>query len=156
LQLFERVHEQVTCSDHDLVPGIAFANTGNGGRREPRQNVEEVAFHDRTDWEVPCCDELSRSRHLLTHYHANITKRINANHVDRAYGYCSRQDCAPEIVEYEAGTLVLDIVDARSNRLIWRGWATNSVEDMLNDPDRMAKTIERAVSEMLRRLPPKL
>lgn len=98
----------------------------------------------------------AESPDLLTHYHANITKRINANHVDRAYGYCSRQDCPPEIVEYEAGTLVLDILDARSNRLIWRGWATNSVEDMLNDPDRMAKTIERAVSEMLRRLPPKL
>ena len=60
------------------------------------------------------------------------------------------------MAEYEAGTLVLDIVDTRSNRLLWRGWAQNSVEDMLDDPDRMAKTIEEAVARMLRRLPPKL
>lgn len=92
---------------------------------------------------------------LLIHYHANITTRIDVNRVDRSRGYCSGGDCPPEIVEYEAGTLVLDIMDARSNRLLWRGWAQNSVEDMLNEPDRMAQTIERAVTQMLLRLPPK-
>jgi hypothetical protein len=93
---------------------------------------------------------------LLVHYHANISKRINVNHVDGASGYCSQAVCPPEVVEYEAGTLVLDIVDARRNRLIWRGWAQNSVEDMLNDPERMAKTIDAAVARMLLRLPPRL
>lgn len=65
----------------------------------------------------------SESADLLIHYHANITNRIDVNRVDRVYGYCARDDCPPGIVEYEAGTLVLDMVDARTNRLIWRGWA---------------------------------
>jgi hypothetical protein len=56
-------------------------------------------------------------------------------------------------VRYEAGTLVLDVIDARTNTLIWRGWAQNSVEDMLDDRDRMAKTIDQAVARMLLRLP---
>jgi hypothetical protein len=91
---------------------------------------------------------------LLIHYHANITRRIDPNQADRAYGYSGTGDWRRAQVDYEAGTLVLDIIDARSNRLIWRGWAQRSVEDMLRDPDRMAQTIEQAVTRMLQRLPP--
>jgi hypothetical protein len=90
---------------------------------------------------------------LLIHYHANIRQRIEVNRVDRTYGYCSAGDCPPETIAYEAGTLVLDIIDARTNRLVWRGWAQNGVEDMLDDPDRMARTIDQAVARMLERLP---
>ncbi len=92
---------------------------------------------------------------LLIHYHANITERIDVNKADRAYGYCQGADCPPESIWYEAGTLVLDFMDAHSNKLIWRGWAQKSVEDMLRDKDKMADTIDRAVSEMLRQLPPR-
>ena len=91
---------------------------------------------------------------LLIHYHANITRRLDPNQADRAYGYCGTGDCPQAQIDYEAGTLVLDIIDTRSNRLIWRGWAQRSVEDVLNDPDRMARTIEQAVIRMLQRLPP--
>lgn len=91
---------------------------------------------------------------LLIHYHANIRQRIDVNRVDRPYGYCAETNCPPETIQYEAGTLVLDFIDARTNRLIWRGWAQNSVEDMLHDRDKMAKTIEQAVTQMLKRLPP--
>jgi hypothetical protein len=90
---------------------------------------------------------------LLIHYHANITERMDVNKADRTYGYCRTADCPPETVWYEAGTLVLDVMDARTNTLVWRGWAQNSVEDMLRDKDKMAKTIDRAVVGMLRQLP---
>jgi hypothetical protein len=90
---------------------------------------------------------------LLIHYHANIRKRIEVNRIDRVYGYCDGAACPPETIQYEAGTLVVDLVDARTNKLIWRGWAQNSVEDMLHDRDRMARTIDQAVTEMMKRLP---
>ena len=90
---------------------------------------------------------------LLIHYHANISDRIDVNRADRAYGYCGTADCPPETARYEAGTLVLDFIDARTDKLIWRGWAQNSVEDVLRDPDRMARTIDKAVENMLRQLP---
>jgi hypothetical protein len=97
---------------------------------------------------------------LLIHYHANISQRINVNHADRAYGYgaCARSqaDCPTDLVEYEAGTLVLDVVDARTNKLVWRGWARASVDGMLRKPDVMAKTINETVARILLRLPPKL
>ena len=91
---------------------------------------------------------------LLIHYHANIRERLDIDRIDRAHGYCYSENCPPATIRYEAGTLVLDVIDAHTNRLIWRGWAQHSVEDMLHDPDRMAATINLAVTRMLKRLPP--
>jgi hypothetical protein len=95
----------------------------------------------------------SHTPDLLIHYHANISERIDVNKADRAYGYCRAADCPPETVWYEAGTLVLDFMDSHTNKLVWRGWAQNSVEDMLRNQAKMAKTIDQAVAEMLRQLP---
>jgi hypothetical protein len=99
---------------------------------------------------------MSDAPDLLIHYHANIARRFDVNRADRTYGYCRTGDCPTDIVEYEAGTLVIDIMDARTNTLLWRGWAQNSVADMLRDDDAMARTIERAVSQMLARFPRQL
>ena len=52
---------------------------------------------------------------LLVHYHASIAQRIDVNRVDREYGYCYDEDCRARVIEYEAGTLVLDIVDTRTD-----------------------------------------
>jgi hypothetical protein len=92
---------------------------------------------------------------LLIHYHANISTRLDVNRTDSAYGYCLQGACPLDTTAYEAGTLVLDVVDARSNRLVWRGWAQNSVEAMLHNPDRMDATINEAVTRMLLRFPEK-
>jgi hypothetical protein len=48
---------------------------------------------------------------------------------------------------------VLDIIDAKTNRLIWRGWAQSRVQELLDDPDRMAQTVREAVERMFERLP---
>lgn len=93
---------------------------------------------------------------LLIHYHASINQRIDVNRVDQEHGYCYEEDCRVRVNEYEAGTLVLDIVDAHTNRVIWRGWAQDSVADMLRDQDKMARKINEAVRQMLARFPPVL
>jgi hypothetical protein len=95
----------------------------------------------------------SRPPDLLIHYHANISQRIDVNRVDRQYGYCYEGDCDVRVVEYEAGTLVLDVVDTRTNRVIWRGWAQDSVEGVLDNEDRMARQIHEAVTRMMERFP---
>ena len=90
---------------------------------------------------------------LRIHYHASINQRIDVYGVDRDHGYCYDDDCKARVTDYEAGTLVLDLVDTRTNRVIWRGWAQDTVEDVLNNQDRMAKKIDEAVRRMLARLP---
>lgn len=90
---------------------------------------------------------------LLIHYHATVANRIDVNQVDRGYGYCQTTDCPPDVIEYEAGTIVIDLIDARTKRLIWRGWAQSRLEAFLEDPERMSETVQRAVATMMRRLP---
>jgi hypothetical protein len=58
------------------------------------------------------------------------------------------------VFEFEAGTLVLDVIDAGTNRLVWRGWAQQAIGDVLENRDHMARRIDEAVSRMLASLPP--
>jgi hypothetical protein len=82
---------------------------------------------------------------LLIHYHANIRPRLDIDRTDR--------DWPPGTVAFEAGTLVLDVMDARTNRLVWRGWAQCRIDSMLQDRNRMARTIDQAVTRMVARFP---
>jgi Domain of unknown function (DUF4136) len=99
--------------------------------------------------------EWSDTPDLLIHYHASINQRINVDRVDHDHGYCYDDDCVAGVLDYEAGTLVLDIVDARTHQVIWRGWAQDSVDGVLDNPGRMARKITEGVTRILARLPPR-
>ena len=89
---------------------------------------------------------------LLIHYHASTTRRIGLNQNQACS--CDDEDCRTGVVEHETVTLVLDVVDARTNRMIWRGWAQHGMDRLLGNPPRMARTIEEAVTRTVKRLPP--
>jgi hypothetical protein len=89
---------------------------------------------------------------LLIHYHANVTRRFDVNHVDQEYHDGTGN--AGGVTHYEAGTIVLDIIDASTNQLVWRGWAQEDLDGVIGNPRRMKAVIERAVGQMLDRLPP--
>ncbi|UCG62993.1 MAG: DUF4136 domain-containing protein [Candidatus Zixiibacteriota bacterium] len=52
---------------------------------------------------------------------------------------------------FKEGTLVLDMVDPGTSRLVWRGWAARVVDD----PQDAKGKFEEAISGMLARFPPK-
>lgn len=85
---------------------------------------------------------------LIVHYHASATQRIDVNHLDQQYGYCD--ECHSSI--YDAGTITLDFVDAKTNKLVWRGWAEGSLEGIDNQ-DLIETRVKDAVSKILLRLP---
>jgi hypothetical protein len=41
------------------------------------------------------------------------------------------------------------MVDARTDRLVWRGWAIDSLSGILGSQDRMERKIDHAVIKML-------
>jgi len=58
-----------------------------------------------------------------------------------------------DVYEYEEGSLILDFVDAKSKKLIWRGSAkaqTNTVKT----PEKREKLITEAVQKILDKFPP--
>ena len=90
---------------------------------------------------------------FLIHYHTNVTSRLTVDGVDRERGYCSGDNCLGEVAEYEAGTFVLDVVDARTNKLIWRGWAQDTLDSAISNPDRMEQKVDEAIPRILARFP---
>lgn len=91
------------------------------------------------------------SAQLVIHYHANISQRIDVNALDRSFGYC--EDCHSSI--YDAGTITLDVVDAKTNTLVWRGWAEGSLEGIDHQP-MIESRIDESVRKILQQLPPRL
>jgi hypothetical protein len=87
------------------------------------------------------------------HFHAVIDRRMDVNLVDYLSGYCDRNDCAAGVSEYDEGTLVIDLIDVQTNRLVWRGWAQDNVEGLFDNPDRLAHRTEEAVRQIFTRLP---
>lgn len=89
---------------------------------------------------------------LLIHYHASMRQEISISGGESKYGYC--EDCRPEV--YDAGTLLIDFVDARTDKLLWRGWAKGSMEGVIDDQAWMEQRIDDAVRRILDRLPRRL
>ena len=90
---------------------------------------------------------------LLVHYHTNVTRQLDVQRVEREYEHCYGRGCEPTIVEYELGTLMIDVVDARSNRLVWRAWSRDSVSGVIDHQDRLRQAVVDAVAEMMKAFP---
>ena len=86
---------------------------------------------------------------VVVHYHASVTQRVDPAGVDQQYGAC--EDCRPSV--FDAGTLTLDLVDAGTNRIVWRGWAERSIQGVLDHQQGMERAVDQAVAKILARLP---
>ena len=58
---------------------------------------------------------------------------------------------AVDVYRYQEGTLILDLVDAGSGELVWRGWV---VAEVSRDPEGSEGRIDEAVSKILANWPP--
>ena len=106
-------------------------------RQLARRGFEKAAPLDKPD--------------LRLHYHASFTQRIDIKGIDEKDGYCENHDCQPYV--YEAGTLLLDFVDTRTNRVVWRGWAEGSVDGVIDNQQWLEQRVDEAVRQILARLP---
>ena len=91
---------------------------------------------------------------LLLHYHASVSQRIDVYQADAAHGYYP----GPALTEsqtraFEQGTLILDVVDARTDRVIWRGWAQDSMTGVIDDQRRLERQVNEGITRMMRLLP---
>jgi len=57
------------------------------------------------------------------------------------------------VYQYEEGSLILDFVDAKSKKMIWRGVAKAEI-DSVDTPEKSEKLINEAVQKILEKFPP--
>jgi hypothetical protein len=88
---------------------------------------------------------------LVVHYHASVTQEVDVRGVQPEYKYCEEENCGP--YAYEAGTLLIDFVDARTQQLVWRGWAEANLDGVIDNQRSMELTVDDTVKRILRGLP---
>lgn len=110
-----------------------------------RGNVDRIL--GQRGWELAS----STTAGLIVHFHASVHQQIDVNELDTRYGYC--EDCHSSV--YDAGTITIDLVDAKTNKLVWRGWS-EGVLDGIDDQSIMESRVDAAVTMILQKLPPAL
>ena len=95
----------------------------------------------------------STSPDLLIHVHSSIGREVDLDAIEREYPNCQGRTCRPPIVEYEVGTLMIDVVDARTNKMIWRAWSRENVSGVIDDQERLRRVVVDCVAAMMKRFP---
>ena len=88
---------------------------------------------------------------LVIHYHASVSQQVSVSGVDQDDLRCQTPPCVPDV--YEKGSIVLDLVDRRTNKLVWRGWATTTFDNIIDNQRLFEQTIDAAVQKIFDRLP---
>jgi Domain of unknown function (DUF4136) len=91
---------------------------------------------------------------LLVHYHASVRQRVDVIRADEGRGYSSPRDGKSEMVlEYEEGTLIVDVAEPKAKAILWRGWSQTDVGGLLENPREMEKRIRESVRLMMLKFP---
>jgi hypothetical protein len=89
---------------------------------------------------------------LLVHYHASVNQKVEVYETDTRYGY-SYGSGETRVTDYEQGTLVVDVVDAKTSKVIWRGWSQNVMNGVIDDQRRLEQQVDEGVTKMMVLLP---
>jgi hypothetical protein len=90
----------------------------------------------------------SGSPEMLVHYHVSVEQRIDLTDKEPTVP-CP--ECKPFI--YDAGTLVVDLVDAGSNRVVWRGWSEGNVDGLVDNQRWLDEQLDETVTRIFEQLP---
>jgi len=53
--------------------------------------------------------------------------------------------------EFREGTLIIDLMDSKTNNLVWRGWAANFSDE--DKPDQMEDQLNKAIRQIFEKFP---
>jgi hypothetical protein len=88
---------------------------------------------------------------LLVRTYVNFREIVDTDSTDRPRPPTGREGPEPFVVE--AGTLWIDVLDAHTGTMIWRGWAEGSVDGVIDDQAWMNRKIDEAVARIMEKFP---
>jgi hypothetical protein len=87
-------------------------------------------------------------------YYASAWDKLNVTYWDYGYAYSGGFKFVrePEVTatEYTQGTVIVDVLDARSGQLLWRGRGVSKVSD---DPKTYARELAKTVTDVVDKFP---
>jgi len=100
---------------------------------------------------------------FLILYNVVVEQRISSSNVSGgvSMGRSSRGrhgsigiSTGSQVRTYDEGTLLIDVIDVASDKLVWRGVSSQALPD-LSDPQRLTDRINETVEKILAQFPPK-
>ena len=104
----------------------------------------------------------SDSPDFLVDYNIKVESKVSSSNVGTTIGFGTGGyghiggvviSTAPDIRQYDEGTLYIDFYEAEDARLIWRG-ISSQVIDKHEPPDRVTRQINLNVQKILEQFPP--
>lgn len=101
---------------------------------------------------------------LLVNYITKVDKKINIDTFTSHFGYDpyygprwglgGSLQTETTVREYDVGTLMVDLVDNKTGKLIWRGTVADTVREQ-NTPEERIQIINHAIDTVMKDYPPK-
>ena len=150
-----------TSADFSRLRTYAWLQQPSSAPRDPRINNDllDSRVHSAVNDELHAkgYTESAEAPDFRVAYHVVLKEKVAATAFPTYYGYGLGRWPGPadvQVATYEEGTLLLDVVDGKTNELLWRGAASTRI-----DPDRTPQErtalIRTAVERMLKDFPPK-
>jgi hypothetical protein len=102
-------------------------------------------------------DAASADTHVMIHGATQVKRDLNTFYSGyggygyRGYGGMGMGSSSTTVNEYTVGTMVLDIFDAKTKQLLWRGTGSDELSDKA---DKNQKKIAKATEKMFKNFPP--
>jgi len=91
---------------------------------------------------------------LIVHHHVTVRNRVDVYAADERAGYSAGGYAeGTQVVQFNEGTILVDIADAETKEVIWRGWAMFDISRALGDPDLMTRAVDEAIRKMFADFP---
>ena len=94
--------------------------------------------------------------YVVTQASSKNEKQIDVNSLGYAgyrwHGWGAWGPTTVNMYEIPVGTLIVDLLVEKSNELVWRGVATETLSD---NPQKVAKRTDKVVAKMFKKFPPK-
>jgi hypothetical protein len=135
------------------------ATTSTSAQRARTQNtLLEKRIHNSVDQVLreKGLTMTSDNPDLLLVYHTGLQDKVNVTDWGYRYSYdywgWGGRDI--DVYQYTEGTLIIDMIDANTKELVWRGSATGTVDPGAS-PEKTDAKIDKAVRGILESYPPK-
>lgn len=157
--------------NYDYDQNVAFANyrtygwlgsgTGTGGNPATNRlssDLLDSRVHNAVDAEMGLHNiTASDNPDLLVTYYLGTEDKVQVTdwgyrYSDYYWGHGGRQI---DVTQYTEGTLVIDLVDAATKTLVWRGSATGVVDGRQRTPAELQERVNNVVAKIFANYPPK-
>jgi hypothetical protein len=93
---------------------------------------------------------------VLVAYHASFDKDLQINGFSSGWGgfrFAANRSGSARVNEILIGTLAVDIVDAKTKTIVWRGMATKEI-DTSASAEKREKNVNKAAEKLFKNYPP--